>query len=52
LPQSASTIRRATLRDHEKIVAAIEAGTSSQHETVKANLVGGVGLTAARQAGR
>ena len=69
----ASTIRRAALRDHEKILAAIEAGNedragalsaahltatrrstlaSGHHDTVKANLVGGVDLTAARQATR
>jgi DNA-binding GntR family transcriptional regulator len=65
----ASKTRRAALRDHEKLLAAIEAGNeeraaalsaahltatrrstlaSSHHETIKANLVGGIDLTAAR----
>lgn len=60
--------RRAALRDHEKLLAAIEAGNqqravslasahlaatrsstlaSSQHETIDANLVGGIDLTGA-----
>jgi GntR family transcriptional regulator, transcriptional repressor for pyruvate dehydrogenase complex len=66
-PMAAKT-RRAALRDHEKLLAAIEAGNeeraaslsaahltatrrstlaSSHHETIKANLVGGVDLSAA-----
>jgi GntR family transcriptional repressor for pyruvate dehydrogenase complex len=69
----ASKTRRAALRDHEKILAAIEAGNeeragtllashlaatrrstlaSSRHETIKANLVGGIDLSTARQAVR
>jgi GntR family transcriptional regulator, transcriptional repressor for pyruvate dehydrogenase complex len=66
-PMAAKT-RRAALRDHEKLLAAIEVGNeeraaslsaahltatrsstlaSSHHETIKANLVGGVDLSAA-----
>jgi GntR family transcriptional regulator, transcriptional repressor for pyruvate dehydrogenase complex len=76
LPQDspmASKTRRAALRAHEKLLAAIEAGNeeraaaisashltatrhstlaSSHHATIQANLVGGIDLSAARQAVR
>jgi GntR family transcriptional regulator, transcriptional repressor for pyruvate dehydrogenase complex len=69
----ASKTRRAALRAHEKLLAAIEAGNedraaalsashlalarrstlaSGQHETIQASLVGGIDLSAARQAVR
>ncbi len=68
-----SKTRRAALRAHEKLLAAIEAGNeeraaaisashlalaarstlaSSQHATIQASLVGGIDLSAARQAVR